>query len=410
MKRLRRLHRKRLRKKTSTFNKLHGRAIATGAAAAITFAALQANKAFSANMPDDHQQTVSGDTDSDLISDAEEMAIGYKIYDPNQNRNELPDGVELARRCAAVINQLPDISIDPNAIFKIRHELDGLEQCDICGQWIHMGGSQIINPVLKMKYPDSNDPLNSLFLPDLAVHYMEHGSFDCLGSVHNGRADLPRLLRVLQLRFPYEPNDHQLSLDYVVDTVGQLASDTNDLDGDLMADSEELKAGYDLYDADQDQDLMPDGIELAKQCAEQIDALPVEGIDPILPGQVYKQFFFQRGLEQCEICGQTVNMGFWRIVNPNLAKSMDIYDITLHYLSHGSFSYSGQHITEPFDPFHCARTDIAALTEILEMPQKCGDLGTKYLPGDTNKDCAEDFKDFADFANRWLDTTDPQNE
>ena len=410
MKRLRRIHRKRLRKKASHFNKLHGRAIAAGTAAAITLGTLQANKVLSAHIPDDHQQTVSGDTDKDLLSDAEETAIGYNIYDSDQNRNELPDGVELAQRCAAVINQLPEISIDPNVIFKIRHELDGLEQCDICGQWIHMGGSEIINPMLKMKFPDSNDPLNSVFLPDLAVHYMEHGSFDCFGSEHYGRADLPRLLRVLQIRFPYEPNDHQLSLDYVVETIGQLASDTNDLDGDLMADSEELKAGYDLYDADQDRDLMPDGIELAKQCAELIDSLPVEDVDPIIPGQVYKQCYLQHGLEQCEICGQAVNMGFWRIVNPNLGKSIDIYDITLHYLSHGSFSYSGQQITEPFDPFHCGRADIAALIEILEMPQKCGDLGTKYLPGDTNKDCIEDYQDFADFANRWLESTDLQNQ
>ena len=45
------------------------------------------------------------------------------------------------------------------------------------------------------------------------------------------------------------------------------------------------------------------------------------------------------------------------------------------------------------------------------MPKQCGHLGTLYLPGDHNKDCKEDFKDFADFAERWLESTDPnQND
>jgi hypothetical protein len=103
-------------------------------------------------------------------------------------------------------------------------------------------------------------------------------------------------------------------------------------------------------------------------------------------------------------------MGYWQIVNPRLGLSIDVHDITCHYMSHGSFSYSGTQIKPPHDPFHAGRIDLALLVRIIEMPQRCGDLGTLYLPGDYNKDCEEDFKDFADFADKWLKSTDPNQE
>ncbi|HUW19465.1 MAG TPA: hypothetical protein VMW16_09195 [Sedimentisphaerales bacterium] len=98
-----------------------------------------------------------------------------------------------------------------------------------------------------------------------------------------------------------------------------LAPDTNDLDGDLMADTEELAARFNLYDPDQN--LTFDGMEFAKQCAAVIEGLPEEGVNPIPEGQVYKQCWFQRGLELCDVCRQPVNMGFWRIINPKLGLS-----------------------------------------------------------------------------------------
>ena len=102
-----------------------------------------------------------------------------------------------------------------------------------------MGGYEIINPNLNMSYPDPNDALEGMFLPELALHYMEHGSFDCYGDVHTGRVDIPRLLRVLESRFPCDPNEHRLAVE------------KHDLDGDLLSDGEELSAGYNLYNADQ---------------------------------------------------------------------------------------------------------------------------------------------------------------
>jgi len=339
---------------------------------------------------DQHQQPVADDADDDLLSNVEELALGYQPFRGDQNRNGTPDGAELAKRCAEIINLLPRDGLPgANQIYRICHEVDGLERCDVCGEWIHMGGCCIINPKLGLRYPDPHDPLDPQFLPDLALHYMQHGSFDCLGSVHSGRVDLPRLMRVLDVRFPYDPNEHQLPVD------------ANDLDGDLLTDNEELSTGYNVYDADQDADLTPDGIELARQCAEVIGQLPF-GPDPVDPNKTYIDHWPALGLETCEICGATVNMGPAWIVNPRLGLSVDCPLIAMHYMDHGSFEYSG-------DVHGRDRLDVPLLLEALEMPRECGHLGTIYSPGDHNRDCKENLADFAEFADKWLQCTDPND-
>ena len=365
--------------------------VSVGVAAAITLGtAATTNKALAAGPPDPHQLLVNMNSDGDFLANSEEFAIGYLPFDPDQNRNTAPDGIELANRCNSIIENLPwqGPQTDPNQTYKWHHPAFGIEFCEICGAQINMGPAGIDNPRLNL----------SISFPLIALHYIEHGSFSYNGTTHDGRVDVPLLLRVLETRFPYEPNEHQLPLNYVVKGVGQLAPDANDLDEDLLADSEELAAGYDLYDADQDANLVPDGIELAKQCFSVIDQLPVYSGDPP-PEQTYKINHFQHGLELCEICGNQVNMGFWQIVNPKLKLSIDVYDITCHYLSHGSFSYNGT--------IHDGRVKIALLLSILEMPCRCGDLGTIYLPGDLNKDCKEDLNDLAELADNWLESTGP---
>jgi hypothetical protein len=363
------------------------------------------------NDNDDHQLPVAGDCDGDLISDREESAIGYQPFNDDQNRNEIPDGVELAKRCAAAVAELPEYYLfmppppEPNETYKIGHLVDGVEACDVCGESIHMGGWEIINPGLGLKYPDPEDELSGGFLPDLALHYMEHGSFDCHGQIHDGRVDIARLLRVLGLRFPNDPNEHQLPLDYSPKTPKEYAPDANDYDGDLLTDAEELTGGFNLYDPDQDANLVPDGIDLAGQFADAIDALPIWNPQEPLPEpqEPYKIDYFQRGQENCMICGTPVNMGWWQVVNPELRLSIDVYDIVCHYMHHGSFTYhGGMHGPD--------RINVPLLGQILEMPLRCGHLGTVYLPGDYNRDCVENFKDFSDFAQKWLQSTDPAED
>lgn len=389
MRRLRRASQKQAMKG----GKLRRRAIAAGTAAVITFGVgANLNKALGAPKPDGHQLPISQDPDGDLLSSTEEVAIGYLPFNADQNRNMVHDGVEAAQHCAGVINRLsvyiPGTMMPiPYGPYKVRREMFGSEICDICGQKVNMGGIEIFNPRVEMQYPDPNDPLDGAVLPDLAMHYMEHGSFDCFGDVHHGRVNVPRLLRVIEMRFPQDPNDHRLALE------------GRDLDRDLLTDSEELAAGYNLYNADQDDDLTADGIELAGQCAQVIDALPV--FDPNGPEvqALHKVSFMQRGLEYCDICGTTVNMGYWQVVNLKLKLSIDVPVLALHYMGHGSFSYAG-------DVHGKGRVEVPLLVKILEMPRRCGDLGTIYLPTDLNKDCKVDSADFLEFVERWLDDTD----
>jgi hypothetical protein len=287
-----------------------------------------------------------------------------------------------------MINELPiyvpgTMMPIPNQTHKIAHTLFGVELCDICGQEVNMGGYEIVNPNLGLSYPDPNDPIDGAVLPELALHYMEHGSFDCNGDVHKGRIDIARLLRTLELRYPGDPNKHLLEIK------------DNDLDGDSLTDGEELAAGYDLYDAEQDDDLTTDGIELAKQCAEVVDALPV--FDPNGPeiNAIYKVSYLQRGLENCSTCGEAVNMGYWQITNLKLGLSIDVPVLALHYMEHGSFSYEG-------NVHERSRINLPRLVKILEMPRRCGDLGTVYWPADLNRDCRVDADDFAIFTEQWL--------
>lgn len=369
--------------------KFRRKVLTTGAAAAIAFGAgANLNKTLAQYKPDNHQLSVNQDADADLLSNREEYTIGYRSFTADQNRNQIPDGVELAQRCTAVVNELPiyipgTLMPIPNRTYKIQHALFGIERCDVCGQEINMGGWEIINPVLSLRYPDPNDPLDGAFLPNLALHYMEHGSFDCYGDIHQGRVDITRLLRVLELRFPCEPNEHQLSVQ------------ESDLDEDFLTDSEELAAGYNLYDADQNETIIPDGIELAEQCARVIEALPV--FDPNGPeiNAIYKVDFLQRGFELCEVCGESVNMGYCQITNLKLGLSIEVPYIVSHYMQHGSFSYSG-------DVHGKGRINVPLLAKILEMPSRCGDLGTVYHPTDLNKDCKVDIEDFVEFVEKWL--------
>lgn len=388
------------RRKLKSSKKLK-KALATGVAAIAVTASGNLSKAQASYIPDDHELPVAQDCDIDLIADAEEQAIGYRFCFADQNQNLIPDGVELARHCADVINALVFYDPDnpPTTTYKIPHGMWGGEQCDICGQWINMGGNEIINPQLNLHYPADDDSLNSLFLPDLAVHYMEHGSFSCSGSVHDGRVNLPLLLRVLDVRWPKKPNEHVLPLDYISSLYGPLLSDANDLDADLLTDKEELNVKMNIYNPDQDDNITPDGVQLVKQLADAIEQLPLQ--ENAQPGQTYKVLYLAFGLETCDICGEELNMGFIAIVNPSLELEVDIPIIAQHYAEHGSLSYAGSE--------RAGRVDLPLLLKVLEKPGKCGDLGTRFLPGDFNRDCRVDISDLSELAQQWLENTDPSS-
>jgi len=371
------------------------RVIAAGTAAALSLATgTTLAQSTGLQAADKHQLAVTPDADRDFLADAEEFTLGYQPFQADQNRNGLPDGAELAARCAGAIAQLPteDMVTDPGQTYKKEMLVYGLELCDVCGETVNMGDLHVVDPRLGL----------DVGFPIIATHYMEHGSFGYSGEIHKGRVDIPRLMRALDRRFPYQPNEHQLPLDCVTAAGEPVAPDANDLDGDLLADSEELAAGLDLYDADQNENLRPDGIELAQRCAEIIERLPT--LDPDSPDAkgVYKVDFMMRGLEWCDVCGESINMGYWRIVNVTSGTSIEVPVISWHYMQHGSFSHLGD--------VHAGRTDVAALWKILELPGQCGDLGTLHLPGDLNRDCKVNLADYAEMARHWLESTDPATQ
>ncbi|MHC4744568.1 MAG: hypothetical protein ACYS8Z_21855, partial [Planctomycetota bacterium] len=204
--------------------KFRNRAVAAGTAAAISFGAgVGLHKAYAAFSRDAHQLYVAKDADGDLLADREEFAIGYQTFRPDQNRNGIPDGVELAMRCAVDINDLPwEADALPGETYKWCAFQYGLETCDICGETVNMGPAGIVNPRLGI----------SVDCPLIAVHYMGHGSFRYAGSygdepLHVGRIDVAALTRALELRFPNTPDEHQLPLDYEPGAKA-LAPDAND--------------------------------------------------------------------------------------------------------------------------------------------------------------------------------------
>jgi uncharacterized protein (DUF2141 family) len=66
------------------------RAIAAGSAAVITLGTgISLSYTLAGYTPDKHQLSVIQDADSDLLSNKEEIAIGYHPFKADQNRNEI---------------------------------------------------------------------------------------------------------------------------------------------------------------------------------------------------------------------------------------------------------------------------------------------------------------------------------
>jgi len=149
----------------------------------------------------------------------------------------------------------------------------------------------------------------------------------------------------------YTPDPHELPV-------------SQDADGDLLADAEETAINYDVSDPDQNGNLIPDGVELAKLCGTDINDLPWES-EITDPNQPYKWWTPQFGVETCDICGESIVMGPGGVVNPRLGKSVQFpFLMTLHYMQHGSFSYAAHYGSSPVQ----GRVDVAGLVEALELP------------------------------------------
>ena len=257
----------------------------------------------------------SADQDGDLLSDAEEADLGTDRLNPDQDGNQVLDGVDRARSAATVIGALPTKPA-ADRVYRLDFPLRGLERCDVCGTNVNMGHLTICNPVAELY----------VNLPYLAVHFLEHGSFSFAGNVHGtGRNDVPLLLEALRS----QGATHRVSV-------------PDDPDGDGLKDAEEKHFGTNPSLKDTDGDGVPDGFGLAHALGQAVSALPRT---PAPTPYVVEHP--ATDLMPCGVCGSNLNAGWFEVVNRKENLAVRVPGLALHFLRHGSFAWSPQDRLQP---------------------------------------------------------------
>ena len=113
--------------------------------------------------------------------------------------------------------------------------------------------------------------------------------------------------------------------------------DNTDLDADLLPDEDEPYLGMQPNNPDTDGNGIVDGTQLSRAFANVIAALPREAQDHA----VYVEAHQMWGMETCDRCGEQVNMGFVRVINPRENQWIDLPYIALHYMKCGGFGFEG---------------------------------------------------------------------
>lgn len=266
---------------------------------------------------DGHQRSVRGDTDQDLLRDTEEAELGRDPGNPDENANQIPDGVDLATGWAKRIAALPT-SPQEEQVYRLDFSLNGMQRCDVCGEWVNMGWLTLCNPRAELYCR----------IPYVGLHFLEHGSFDLAGNRQGeDRIDVGLLQATLESTGP----SHRQPL-------------PKETDGDGLSDAEEKELGTDPTKPDSDGDGVPDGFEIARGCWRALLALP-RTPDP----QGYVIEYPLRGLVTCPVCGLNVNMGHVELVAPGATPGREISYLLLHYLQHGSFAISPEERVDPLD-------------------------------------------------------------
>lgn len=286
----------------------------------------------------------ASDPDKDLLTTGEEAVLGLDPNRADEDANGTADGVDLALALSKAIDQAPT-GEQRDRVFVLHSPAFGLEQCEICGEPVNMGFFQVVNPLENQ----------SVSLPYVAKHFLEHGSFSYRGSVHAGRVAPPLLRTVLT----GQVNPHWLVVE-------------PDHDRDYLTDGEERGLGKSPENPDEDGNRVADGIDLARALTDEIAALPTKPTETA----PYRLDFALRGLERCDVCGQTVNMGHLTVVNPQAQLEVTLPYIGLHGLEHGTFSFAG-------DVHGHGRSDAELLAEALHAK---GPGHRRAVPNDADGD------------------------
>ncbi|NOZ57467.1 MAG: hypothetical protein GXO73_11855 [Calditrichaeota bacterium] len=282
------------------------------------------------------------DADGDGLLDAAEKRLGLSPSLVDADSDRVVDGPELAVNWAAEIEALPVPTEPPDdQVYRVDHRMRGIETCPICGETVNMGYLEIVNPLENFRVE----------VPYVALHALKHGSFLYEGNVH-GRGQL--LPRALNCALHADGSFHQAPVQ-------------GDSDKDGLTDAEERTLGLNPGRPDTDGDGVPDGRALAWRLAEALDKLPRE---PRVDGP-YLRDYAQKGLEICDVCGLSVNMGYVRVVNPVLKDSLDVPYVAWHAMRHGAFTAQGS--------LHTLRVDPLRLSRLLGVKTSTGQ-GSKPTP------------------------------
>lgn len=256
------------------------------------------------------------DSDLDYLTDTEENILSTNPFDPDEDKNKIPDGIDLAKYLANLIENLP-YSPSSNKVYAIPHMAFGLETCNVCGEQVNMGFLQIVNPM-------ENYEVN---IPFIVIHYLEHGSFSYSGSIHNGKVKPPVLKTVLES----DGLKH-----FIPEKEGA------DRDNDGLLDHEEKIFGVLMDNPDTNGDTVRDGIEIARKLLQKLKDLP--RADDIESGPKDRPFVIEHpmdGIETCPRCGESVVMDWWLVYNPKNKLQISIPSMALHYMAHGGFRWEG---------------------------------------------------------------------
>ena len=254
---------------------------------------------------DSHWLPVCDDNDLDYLSFAEEILAGTDWENQDTDQNLVLDGVQIAQ----LLSQL--LAAPPPGVEIQEHPTFGLETCRACSASVNMGFVTIRHVPRGL----------AVDLPYMALHYLDHGGLGYDGTIHSGRVDLDVLKRILT---PSDPP-------HVLPVEGE------DPDNDGLISEEEPPLGTDPSIADTDGDSLTDGPQIAEGLLPLIAELPREEVSE----GPYMLEMWMDGLEQCEVCGITLNMGFARIVNPLEGLSIDVPFVGLHTRAHGGLVYNG---------------------------------------------------------------------
>jgi hypothetical protein len=257
---------------------------------------------------DPHWTPVGNDEDLDYLKYHEEIVKGYDWLSANTVCDSLPDGVVLAQRIAALIEALPD-SQQADQPYKLLEIQYGTELCDVCGEVVNMGSVHIFNP------------LRGIFvqIPFIGIHFLEHGSLEYLGTVHDGRVDVSAVKRVLLC---LDESHHVRFYD-------------NDMDG--LDDEEELFIGTNPVIPDTDGDGVKDGAQYLEDIMDSLATIPRQ----VCTDRPYMLEWQMDGVDVCSVCGSVVNMGHVEVVNPVEGITLEIPYMGLHWMAEGSPLYDG---------------------------------------------------------------------